>query len=106
MSDSRIVFSTEPKFNRKKNSPKEQILSFKQDLRIHLDRRGGGKIVTLIKGFKGTNKEILTLCSQLKKKFSIGGTSKDGMILLQGNARDKVIDFLIDSGHTAKPSGG
>ena len=106
MSESKIVFSTDSDFNRQQDTPKEQNLYSKQNLRIHLDRRGGGKIVTLIKGFKGTNKEISTLCSLLKKKFSIGGSCKDGIILLQGNARDKVIDFLIDSGHTAKPSGG
>ena len=106
MSESNIVFSTNSDFNRQEETPKESPLYSTQNLRIHLDRRGGGKIVTLIKGFKGTNKQISTLCSQLKKKFSIGGTCKDGMILLQGNIRDKVIDFLINSGHTAKPSGG
>ena len=106
MSESNIVFSTDSDFNRKQDSPKQNTHSTKQNLRIHLDRRGGGKIVTLIKGFKGTNKQISTLCSQLKKKFSIGGTCKDGIILLQGNIRDKAIGFLIDSGHTAKPSGG
>ena len=78
----------------------------KQNLRIHLDRRRGGKIVTLIKGYSGTNQQLSEFCSQLKKKFSIGGTVKDGIILLQGNIRDKVLVFLGDQGHTAKPSGG
>ena len=52
------------------------------------------------------NQQLSELCSQLKKKFSIGGTVKDGIILLQGNIRDKVLVFLDDQGHTAKPSGG
>ena len=106
MPESNIVFSTDPDFNKKKKSSAHQNIPSKQNLRIHLDRRRGGKIVTLIKGYRGTNQQLSELCSQLKKKFSIGGTVKDGIILLQGNIRDKVLVFLGDQGHTAKPSGG
>ncbi|MEC9006726.1 MAG: hypothetical protein VX731_01245 [Candidatus Neomarinimicrobiota bacterium] len=52
MSESNIVFSTNSDFNRKQDSPKQNNHSTKQNLRIHLDRRGGVKIVTLIKVFK------------------------------------------------------
>ena len=106
MSKSNIVFSTDPDFNNKKKSSSQQNLPSKQNLRIHLDRRGGGKIVTLIKGHSGTNQQLFELCRQLKKKFSIGGTVKDDIILLQGNIRDKALVFLADQGHAVKPSGG
>ena len=106
MSESQIVFSTDPDFNKQNKIPNKSASQHNQDLRVHLDRRGGGKIVTIIKGYKGTSKQLLKLCSSLKKKFSIGGTVKDGTILLQGNIRDKLIIYLINEGFSAKPSGG
>ena len=106
MSESHIVFSTDPDFNKQKKSSNKTTVEYAQDLRVHLDRRGGGKIVTMIKGYRGTSKQLLKLCSLLKKKFSIGGTVKDGTILLQGNIRDKLISYLVDEGYGAKPSGG
>ena len=106
MSESQIVFSTDPDFNKQNKTPNKSASHHNQDLRVHLDRRGGGKIVTIIKGYKGTSKQLLKLCSSLKKKFSIGGTVKNGTILLQGNIRDKLISYLINEGFNAKPSGG
>ena len=106
MSESNIVFSTDPDFNKQNTSSKKSVGTPSQNLRIHLDRRGGGKIVTIIRGYNGASKQLLNLCSTLKKKFSIGGTVKDGTILLQGNIRDKLIKYLIDEGYNAKPSGG
>ena len=106
MSESNIVFSTDPDFNKQKASSQKSVGTLSQNLRIHLDRRGGGKIVTIIRGYSGANKQLLNLCSTLKKKFSIGGTVKDGTILLQGNIRDNLIQYLINEGYNAKPSGG
>ena len=106
MSESNIVFSTDPDFNKQKASSQKSVSTPSQNLRIHLDRRGGGKIVTIIRGYNGANKQLLNLCSTLKKKFSIGGTVKDGTILLQGNIRDNLIQYLINEGYNAKPSGG
>ena len=106
MSESHIVFSTDPNFSKQKKSSNKTEVEYNQDLRVYLDRRGGGKIVTIIKGYKGTSKQLLKLCSCLKKKFSIGGTVKDGTILLQGNIRDKLITYLVDEGYGVKPAGG
>ena len=106
MSKSNIVFSTDPDFNNQTTNTIEQKNSSRQDLRVHLDRRKGGKIVTLIRGFNGSNKDLIELCSAMKRKFSIGGSAKEGTILLQGNIREKAIEFLKLSGHNAKPSGG
>lgn len=106
MAKSNIVFSTDPDFNDKNSDSFEQKNFSKQDLRVHLDRRKGGKIVTLIRGFNGAHMDLIEMCSSMKKKFSIGGTVKHGTILLQGDYRDKVIDFLKSDGHIAKPAGG
>ena len=106
MPKSNIIFSTNPDFDKQENISPQQPNLTSQNLRLHLDRRGGGKIVTIIKGFKGSNSHLLALCSVLKKKFSIGGTAKNGTILLQGNIRDRLLKYLIDNGYEAKPSGG
>jgi len=106
MSESNIVFSTNSDFKKQNNSSKKSVAISSQNLRVHLDRRGGGKVVTIIRGYNGARKQLLKLCSSLKKKFSIGGTVKDGTILLQGNIRDKLIKYLINEGYRAKPSGG
>ena len=106
MSESNIVFSTDPDFNKKKKASSSKSVTSSQNLRIHLDRRGGGKIVTIIRGYNGANKQFIKFVQPLKKKFSIGGTVKDGTILLQGNIRDNLIKYLINEGYNAKPSGG
>ena len=106
MSESNIIFSTNPNLNKQEDASGKSVAITSQNLRLHLDRRGGGKIVTIVRGYNGTSKQFLELCSVLKKKFSIGGTVKDGTILLQGNIRDKLLKYLIDEGYRAKPSGG
>ena len=77
MSESNIVFSTDPDFKKQKANSQKSVDASSHNLRIHLDRRGGGKIVTIIRGYNGAPKQLLYLCSTLKKKFSIGGTVKD-----------------------------
>ena len=73
---------------------------------MHLDRRGGGKIVTLIRGFVGTKNDCNALGKELRKKCGVGGTVKHNEILVQGNVRELVLDILIKKGYRAKPSGG
>ena len=105
--NSKLVYSTDDSINLNDEVKKTiKIEPSDQHIRIHLDRRGGGKIVAIIRGYNGANKQLLNLCSTLKKKFSIGGTVKDGTILLQGNIRDNLIQYLINEGYNAKPSGG
>ena len=70
MAKSNIVFSTDPDFNDKNSDSFEQKNFSKQDLRVHLDRRKGGKIVTLIRGFNGAHMDLIEMCSSMKKKFS------------------------------------
>ncbi len=77
-----------------------------QDLRIHLDRLKGNKEVTRVVGFVGQEGDIEELGRALKSRCGVGGNTKDGVIMLQGDHRDKVLAYLTDKGYKAKKAGG
>lgn len=78
-----------------------------QDLRVWLDRKGrGGKQATLVRGFVGADVDLQALARELKGKCGVGGTAKDGEIIIQGDMRDRVTDLLIKAGYKAKKAGG
>ena len=79
----------------------------KQYLEAHYSSKGrAGKVVTLIKGFKGSTEELKTLAKALKHELKVGGTVKDATILIQGDFRDKIMDCLQAMGHQVKRIGG
>lgn len=103
-----IVYSTNPEFEYNDSTDDEmQTLSpAQQDLRVWLDRKGGGKVSTVVKGFVGKDDDLQSLGKQLKTLCGSGGTVKDYEIQIQGDHRDKVIAWLVSKNYKAKKAGG
>ena len=98
-----VVYSTNPDFNYDMYDDQEQVTldKSKQNLRVSLDRKNrGGKVVTLITGFVGAENDQKELGKMLKSKCGVGGSAKDGEIIVQGDFKQKVIDLLIKEGYT------
>jgi translation initiation factor 1 len=97
-----VMYSTNPDFayQIEGETEEETIPEEKQLLRIALDKRNrSGKVVTLITGFQGTNDDLTALGKMLKVKCGVGGTVKDGEIIIQGDFRQKIVDILMKEGY-------
>lgn len=102
MSKKNIVYSTNKNFEYEDDFDEEmETLSPEaQKLKVIIDRKQRkGKSVTLITDFIGTDNDLQTLGKTLKQKCGVGGSAKDGEILIQGEHKDKVFDILLKMGY-------
>ena len=85
----------------------ESLSPGEQYLEAHIEKKGrGGKTAVLIRGFEGSDDELKELAKKLKNHCAVGGSSKDGEIIIQGDVRDKAMDYLKRQGYNVKRVGG
>ena len=103
-----VVFSTNPdyQYDTATESEAETLAPEKQNLRIWLDRLKGGRVATVIRGFVGSADDLAALGKELKTRCGVGGTAKDGEIIIQGDHRDRILELLTKAGYRCKKSGG
>lgn len=97
-----IVYSTNNDFDYEyENEFEEETLpSDQQKLRVFIEKKQrGGKTATIVKGFVGTSDDLSQLAKSLKSKLGVGGSAKDGEIIIQGQVDQKVRELLIKMGY-------
>jgi translation initiation factor 1 len=97
-----IVYSTNPDyhFQEEEERSDKTVPKEKQLLRVSLDKRNRrGKAVTLITGYAGTDDDLQELGKMLKMKCGVGGTAKEGEIIIQGDHREKILGILQKEGY-------
>lgn len=100
-----VVYSTNPDFQYQyvEEPETETLAPEKQRLRVSLDRHHrGGKTVTLVTGFVGTDDDLQSLGKMLKGKCGVGGSAKDGEIIIQGDQQEKIRAALAAAGYKVK----
>ena len=102
-----IMYSTNAEFEYEYESEETQNICKKnQKLEIYIKKHRAGKVAVIIKNFLGSNKELKDLGKLLKTKCGVGGSAKNGEIIIQGDIRDKVMDILNKEGYNYKRVGG
>jgi translation initiation factor 1 len=104
-----LVYSTNPDFKPDTghdDDDESSVSPGSENLKVFLDRLGGGKLLSRISGFTGKTGDIETLGKLLKQKCGVGGSVKDREILIQGDHRDKILVLLLKEGYKAKKAGG
>lgn len=103
-----IVYSTNKDYNFELPDENPDTLPpAQQNLKVFISKKGrGGKTASLVTGFVGSEADLEALGKILKTKCGVGGSAKDGEIIIQGDHRDKIVDILIKEGYKAKKAGG
>ena len=92
-----VVFSTNPDYKYETSTEEESVT---------LDRLKGGRVATVVRGFVGSSDDLAALGKELKKSCGVGGTAKDGEIIIQGDHRDRIVELLTKAGYRCKKAGG
>jgi translation initiation factor 1 len=103
-----VVYSTNPDFQYSESISGLQhtLPENMQHLLVRRESKGrGGKVVTVVEGFVGTGEDLKSLGKLLRNKCGVGGSQKDGDIIIQGDVRDKVHSVLLENHYNAKKSG-
>ena len=98
-----VVYSTNPDFMYNGDSQEvvPDIPKNRQKIRVNMERAGrGGKTVTIVRGFIAPDDELDALCRLLKQRCGVGGSVKDGEIIIQGDNRQTIVDILKKEGFT------
>ncbi len=98
-----VVFSTNPDFDfQEENETQDATLPPQQQkLRLRIEKNGrGGKTVTIVSGFVGSDNDLKELSRMLKTRCGVGGSCKDGEIIIQGDFKARIIDILKQEGYT------
>ena len=102
-----VIYSTNTDYNFEFENEDETISPENQFLEVWIDKKQrGGKVATLVKGFVGSKADLKDLGKLLKSKCGVGGSAKDGEIIIQGNMREKVMKILEKEGYNYKKVGG
>ena len=98
-----VVYSTNPDFNYEciEEEQAETLPKNQQKLHVGIEKKGrGGKTVTIIKGFIGSEDDLKDLSKWLKTKCGVGGSAKEGEIIIQGDFKQRIIELLKVEGYT------
>ena len=102
-----IMYSSNPNFEFEyENQGMKTLTNTNQHLKVCIDKHRAGKIAVIIKDFVGTKDDLKALGKLLKTKCGVGGSAKNGEIIIQGDVRDKVMELLSEEGYNYKRVGG
>jgi len=102
-----MIYSTNPNFEFEYDNEKmDTLANNQQNLKVCIDKHRAGKIAVIIKGFVGNTDDLKALSKILKARCGVGGSTKNGEIIIQGDIRDKVMDILTKEGYNYKRVGG
>ena len=102
-----VIYSTNANFEfQHEDDEIESLPNNQQNLKVCIDKHRAGKIAVIIKDFVGNTDDLKYLSKILKHKCGVGGSAKNGEIIIQGNVRDKVIEILEKEGYKYKRVGG
>lgn len=103
----KIVFSTNKSLDLGEEKEEvDTVAPHLQTLYVSLERNKGGKVATIVENFQGNEADLESLGKMLKNKCGVGGTVKDGIILIQGEKRDRVVELLVAMSYKVKKKGG